>query len=254
MNNIKFNKVGAVLGLVWGLIIVGAVSVAFAATAVYTAQSGDTWEKIAASNSISVQQLVDLNQPVAGQKINVPGAVVVPPVTPPTPAPGEIIHLNVYTTGYGYPDNTPRNSAAIADPVLHSTAGGTGTFADPITVAVGHTIVAGKDTLDFPAGTKFYVPNLRRYFIVEDACGDGKSPQNVPCHNLSTAPKGTTLWIDLWVGGVGQTAKGTIACEEAITPLDNGSNLRTVIQNPVATYPVVAGQIYNGTCSQQFGN
>lgn len=247
---IKFNKVGAVMGVVWGLIIIGVASVAMAAVATYTAQSGDTWEKIAASNNISVQQLVDLNQPVRGQRISVPGVVVVPP--PPTPVPtpsaGEIIHLNTYTTGYGYPDNTPANSAAISNPVLHTVAGGTGTFADPITVAVGHVISGGKDTIDFPAGRKFYVPNLRRYFIVEDTCGDGSTPQNGPCHNVATADKGATLWLDLWVGGVGQGKSGTIACEDAITAL------HTVIENPIATYPVVAGQVYSGTCSQQFGN
>lgn len=171
--------------------------------------------------------------------------IVIPPVVPTA---GEVVLTNVYTTGYGYPDNTPKNSAAISNPVLHQSAGGTGTFADPITVAVGHSITGSTDTLDYPAGTKFYIPNLRRYFIVEDTCGDGSKPQNGACHNVSSAPSGTTVWLDLWVGGVGTTANGTIACENAIT------DLHTVIKNPASNYAVVAGQVYNGTCSAQFGN
>lgn len=222
--------------VLFGIVLLMVAGVAYAATTTvnYTTKTGDTL------NGLAV---------VPGQVVKLVAPIVVPPPTPvPTPTAGEIIHLNTYTTGYGYPDNTPKNSAAIAAPILHSVAGGTGTFADPVTVAVGHSIIAGKDTLDFPAGTKFYVPNVRRYFIVEDACGDGNSPQNGPCHNVATADKGATLWIDLWVGGVGQTSKGTIACEEAIT------GLHTVIENPAATYAVVAGQVYNGTCSAQFGN
>lgn len=164
-----------------------------------------------------------------------------PPVTPPTS--GEV-RFTAYITGYGYPDNTPKNSATICCSVIHSTAGGTGTFADPITIAVGHTISGGKDTLDYPAGTKFYMPNLRRYFIVEDACGDGNTPQNGPCH---TGYQGHP-WLDIWVGGVGFTSSGTVACEDAIT------DLHLLIENPSPSYPVVIGQVYNGTCSQQFGD
>lgn len=168
-----------------------------------------------------------------------------PPVVPPTVPSNETV-LTAFITGYGYPDNTPTNSAAISHPVLHSQAGGIGTFADPITVAVGHSIINGKDILDYPAGTKFYIPNLRRYFIVEDTCGDGATPQNGPCH--TGYPSGTTTWLDIWVGGVGATKAPVIACEEAIT-----GNF-TVIKNPASNYLVVPGAIYQTACTQEFGN
>ena len=91
-------------------------------------------------------------------------------------------------TGYDYWDNTPPGSPVISNPVIHQVAGGTGTWQDPTTVAVGHSIINGQDILDWAAGTRFYIPNLRRYFIVEDTCGDGPDPQDEPCHDLSTAP------------------------------------------------------------------
>lgn len=151
--------------------------------------------------------------------------------------------MTAYTTAYGWPDNTPAG-AAISDPVIHKTAGGTGTYADPITVAVGHSITGGQDILDYPAGTKFYVPNLRRYFIVEDTCGDGSSPQSGPCH---TGYQGH-VWIDLWIGGQGLGSNGTLVCEDAIT------DLHLVIENPASNYAVVSGAVYNGTCSKQYGD
>jgi hypothetical protein len=115
-----------------------------------------------------------------------------PAPVPVVTATGEVF-IQAYTTGYDYWDNTPAGSAIISDPILHKRAGGTGTYADPITLAVGHSIIGGKDILDYPAGTKFYIPNLRRYFIVEDTCGDGPSPQTEECHigfPAGTSPPG----------------------------------------------------------------
>lgn len=165
---------------------------------------------------------------------------VVPP-TVPTPPVGNVneVTFQAYTTGYGWPDNTPKGSADISNPVLHQKAGGTGTFTDPITLAVGHSITGNKNTLDYPAGTTFYIPNLRKYFIVEDTCGDGNNPQNGPCH---TGYKGT-VWLDLWVGGNSTNQKQTLACEDAIT------EVHTVIKNPASGYPVVAGDVASG-CQQ----
>ena len=162
-----------------------------------------------------------------------------------TPAP---VSFTAYTTGYGWWDNTPPGSSDIAYPVIHQTAGGTGTYADPITVAVGHVITNGVDTPDFAPGTIWYVPNLRRYFIVEDACGDGSTPQDEPCHDLATAPQGAQVWLDLWVDGSQMTHAGSNACEDAIT------GLNSVIENPAPNYAVVSGPVAGSTCSQQYGN
>lgn len=233
--------------ILFAFIFVGA---AFAATSTYKVQKGDTWESVALKDGITVQQLADLNPLSQGDRINVPGTVVPPVVVPPAPtttppvatSTGEV-RLIAYTTGYGWPDNTPPGGA-ISNGVLHTTAGGVGTFADPITLAVGHSIINGKDILDYAAGTKFYVPNLRKYFIAEDTCGDGNTPQNGPCH---TGFQGH-VWIDLWVGGQGLNKSSTLSCEDNIT------DLHLVIIKPASNYAVVSGPVFNGSCSTQFGD
>ncbi len=157
------------------------------------------------------------------------------------PAASERVIKTAFVTGYSWFDNTPAGSAAISHPVLHRTAGGTGTYADPITVAVGHSLATGRDVLDYRAGTRLYVPHLRRYFIVEDTCGDGPTPQKLPCHAVTGAPSGTTTWIDVYIGGgPTSTAGAAAACASKVT------GLRTMIVNPRSTYVVVKGPILNG--------
>jgi hypothetical protein len=107
--------------------------------------------------------------------------------------------------------NTPRGSTQI-DLGGHSGNAG-GTYSDPITLAVGHSIINGKDIGDYAYGTKFYVPNLRKYFTAADACGDGNTPQAGPCH---TGFNGH-VWLDLYVGG--SLANGVLSCEDSITDL-----------------------------------
>ena len=102
---------------------------------------------------------------------------------PPRPTPS-LNYDQVWTTGYTWHDNSPRNSAAIAHPVIHGTAGGVGTYRDPITLAVAYK---GKKP-QFPYGTRFYLPKWKKYFIVEDICG--------ACDRV---PKGAEYKIDLWL-------------------------------------------------------
>src|SRR5687768_13826608 len=80
------------------------------------------------------------------------------------PAQAAEVRYRSFVTGYSYYDNTPPGSPDISHPRIHKTAGGVGTWRDPITLAVGHKIEGGRDILQFPAGTRFYIPNLRRYF------------------------------------------------------------------------------------------
>ncbi|HVV39110.1 MAG TPA: hypothetical protein VHD31_02170 [Candidatus Paceibacterota bacterium] len=169
-----------------------------------------------------------------------------PVVTPtPTPAPASNeIRFQAYLTAYTYWDNTPPGSSDISNPIIHSKAGGTGTFSDPITVAVGHSISGGKDTLDYPAGTKFYLPYIKKYFIVEDTCGDGNTPQNGPCH---TGYEGHP-WLDLWIDGANGTRSSSNTCAEDIT------EVHLVIQNPASNYAVSAGPVYNNGCAAQFSD
>jgi LysM repeat protein len=244
------------------LLIVPAVSLA---AATYSVKAGDTLGKIAAANHLSLARVVQLNPQIKninliypGQSIHLAASAQTTSAAQPAntttttktqtqtqsqaPAAGEK-RFSAYTTGYGWPDNTPKGSAEISHSILHLLAGGTGTYADPITVAVGHTIASGKDTLDYPAGTKFYIPNLRKYFITEDTCGDGKTPQNGPCH---TGYQGHP-WLDLWVGGNSGNQKQTLACEENIT------DLHMVIQNPASNYAVIPGDV-TSSCGTQYGD
>ncbi len=86
-----------------------------------------------------------------------------------------------WLTGYSLEDDSPAGTRATSS---GRRASGTGTFDDPITLAVGY---AGGD--EFPVGTIFYVPLVRAYFVVEDRCGG--------CSDWTPEAEYT---IDLWVG------------------------------------------------------
>lgn len=168
---------------------------------------------------------------------------VVPPVIPPpvtSPVAGEV-RFEAFTTGYSDFDNTPGGSNATNLGGISGTTGGIGTYADPITLAVGGSIINGKEIDDYPYGTKFYVPNLRKYFEAEDFCGDGNNPQSGPCH---TGFQGH-VWVDLFVGGPNTNV--VTACEDNIT------DLHLVIENPASNYAVVPGAVYDTGC-QQYGD
>lgn len=165
--------------------------------------------------------------------------------------------ISAFITGYSYFDNTPPGSAQVSHPVLHAVAGGQGTYDDPITVAVGHVRQDGDHILDWPPGTRFYVPNLRRYLIVEDTCGDGDRPQDGPCH--TGYPDEATTWLDVWVGGAGGSAEDAERCARKIT------GVWDVYVDPVPDFPVELGDIYSPSdagqsdaeadgCTRTFGN
>jgi len=168
---------------------------------------------------------------------------------------GETVVDTAYTTGYTYFDNTPPGSAAISHPVVHRRAGGVGTYEDPVTLAVGHDLSTGEDVLDFPAGTRFYLPDVRRYFIVEDTCGDGPAPQDGPCHQ-GRAVFGTTssVWVDLWLGGEGGSEEQVQGCAGKVT--DATGALHTMVVNPRRDYAVAPGEgvFHDGHCDAGYGS
>ena len=261
----KTHTLGVLVAL---LFLTLSITTAFAALASYTVVRGDTFGKIATKNQLSITQLASYNKQIKNINMIYPGQVIYltsattsastpkptvpkPATTSPTtgtpvstvPAAGESRFI-AYTTGYGWPDNTPAGGA-IALPVIHSTAGGTGTFSDPITMAVGHVISGGKSTPDYPKGTKFYIPTLRKYFIVEDLCGDGGAPQNGPCH---TGYQGMP-WLDVWVGGQGIATSLVYSCQDTLT------DTHLVIKNPASNYMVVSGAITGATsCAKLYGD
>ncbi len=146
--------------------------------------------------------------------------------------------MTVYLTGYSYWDNTPPGSAAIAKPVIHRRAGGRGTYNNPITLAVGHSLNGRRQTLDFPAGTRFYFPQLRKYAIVEDVCGDGPRPQNGPCH---TGRNGLP-WVDIYVDGKRAGNRVANSCMNRIT------GFHKVVLNPGRNLPVTPGPLAESGC------
>lgn len=148
------------------------------------------------------------------------------------------VSFTAYLTGYSFWDNTPPGSAAIARPVVHRTAAGSGTYHDPITIAVGYRLVGGTAKLDYPAGTRFYIPSLQRYAIVEDICGDGPQPHVTGCHRgMNGLP-----WLDIYVDGRRAGAGAANACMYSIT------GARKIIINPRPNYRVSVGALTESGC------
>ncbi|MDP9890478.1 hypothetical protein [Pseudarthrobacter enclensis] len=161
----------------------------------------------------------------------------------------ESVRTDVVVTAYTWFDNTPPGSALISNPVLHKTAGGTGTYSDPVTLAVGHSRSTGEDVLDIPAGTRIYLPDVRRYFIVEDTCGDGPRPEEGPCHTGAAKFGNASLWIDMWIGGKDESGSFVRNCARKAT------GITTAIFNPQDHYPVASGHgvIHDGKCDAGYG-
>ena len=133
------------------------------------------------------------------------------------PATGKQIRIEL--TGYSFYDNTPAGSAEVSHPILHHTAGGRGTFADPITVAV-------PSESSFGPGTRFYLPSVRRYAIVEDSGASSSSGNH----------------LDLWVDGEGGSESAVESCMDRLT----GDAPAEV--NPPEGRQVIAGPIFDGSC------
>ena len=172
---------------------------------------------------------------------------------PPSPAPvtaARTAFPDTYITAYTWYDNTPAGSPDISHPVLHKKAGGTGSYADPVTIAVGHSLATGQDVLDFPAGTRIYLPDVRRYFIVEDTCGDGPTPETGPCHADAEKHRGASTWLDIWIGGEGESESFASDCTEQVT------GVRAAVFNPADNYVVASGEgvIHDGICDSGYGN
>ncbi len=154
---------------------------------------------------------------------------------------------SAWLTMYGFPDNTPPSADIAAGhrggnitfpnntvgQGIHTEAGGTGTYADPITFATSNT--------ELWFGTEIYIPRFHKYFIGEDSCTEcgqdmrGAAPNN-PDGTIGPGPDAGPGFIhfDLWVGGQDADWPDVILCEDALT-LSNpdGSPLADpIILNP----------------------
>jgi hypothetical protein len=119
-------------------------------------------------------------------------------------------------------------------PKLHKVAGGTGTYADPITFAAAPNAL--------PAGTVMYVWKFAKYFIMEDECQecirDWKQKQK--------------YHTDLWIGDDTVPEGGNlVACENALSSL-GWVDSATVEVNPSDHHPVNTDPLFDAdknTCS-----
>ncbi|HEX3642531.1 MAG TPA: protein kinase, partial [Ktedonobacteraceae bacterium] len=111
--------------------------------------------------------------------------------TTPTPSQGSTTTINMFISFYGWTDNGPAG-ASIAYPKLHSSAGGGGTYSDPITF--------GTSSTELSPGTIIYVQYLKKYFIMEDECSE-----------CGTAWKNHHSYeIVLWIGGDANSSSDAI--------------------------------------------
>ncbi|MFF1609002.1 discoidin domain-containing protein [Amycolatopsis sp. NPDC058278] len=145
-----------------------------------------------------------------------------------------------FLTFYGWWDNTPPGGD-ISYPQIHDTAGGKGTYADPITFATSSD--------ELKPGTKVWVPRVKKYFIMEDGCDECSDDWN------SQGPNGGPglRHIDLWLGGKGGSAFDAIDCEDALTHYnaDNTPVMEPVVVDPPSDEPYDATPIFNtstGAC------
>jgi 3D (Asp-Asp-Asp) domain-containing protein len=145
------------------------------------------------------------------------------------PAAGASPTLSMFVTLYGWPDNDPPGGA-IAYPQIHSTAGGTGTYSNPITFAT--------DSSEFAPGTIVYVPYLKKYFIMEDECA--------ACEDDWSNGK---YHIDLWLNGKGGDVDSVYACEDSLTR-DSAS----VVVNPLSNKTVDTTPLFKSSTNTCYGS
>ncbi|MFI5591852.1 discoidin domain-containing protein [Amycolatopsis sp. NPDC051758] len=147
-----------------------------------------------------------------------------------------------FLTFYGWWDNTPPGGD-IAYPRIHDTAGGKGSYADPITFATSSDELA--------PGTKVWVPRVKKYFIMEDGCDECSDDWN------SEGPNGGPglRHIDLWLGGKGGSAFDAIDCEDALTHYNADSTpvMEPVVVDPPSNEPYDATPIFNTSTGECWG-
>ena len=163
--------------------------------------------------------------PASSPPARAPAAPPAPaPNTPASPPPGQT--TNFYVTGYGQPDNDPPGPAiAYPGPApRHAQTGGVGSFADPVTIAVG----SGRGGMNLVPGTRIYIGTFAKYGVIEDLCAG--------CSGR---------WIDVYDGsGVSDSPAKVAACQNRHT------GTFAVEINPPAGRPVNARPLYDkGVCT-----
>jgi chitinase len=150
---------------------------------------------------------------------------------------GEIVYKCGYITWYGFDDNDDGSGnygvSVISDPCIHQYATeDLGTYNNPITFA------ADINYRDFKRCDKIYVPQFRKYFILEDTC-----------RSCTTERNSGLVHADLYMGESFLQGQPLINCEYAHT---SGIRNAVFIKNPRPDYPVYNQKLfYNGICNVQ---
>jgi hypothetical protein len=159
--------------------------------------------------------------PTKSSGVTSPPISIAPTTIKLTPTPtiasgtGGGTNVNVRLTFYtGYETGGFPEGNYIAEPVLHQRAGGTGTFADPLTFA------AKKGA--YEKGTKIYVPSVQKYFVREDLCSDSD-------------PNCTGTQVDLYLGNPSNTTAAH-ACAIALTSPVGATNVIVINPSDGLTY------------------
>jgi hypothetical protein len=160
--------------------------------------------------------------------------VVFAPTASGRGAPGANSHyVKAFMTLYGWVDNSPPGPG-IAHPCLHPRAGGTGTFADPVTFAT--------DVRESPWCQVIYVPFMKRYFVHEDECSECDRDW-IRLHKYR---------FDMWAGGDARSPyppeRGALLrCESRWTrgnSINDPANPMVVV-DPPANLPVTTAPIFS---------
>jgi hypothetical protein len=173
-----------------------------------------------------------------------------PPPPPPPPHQGTTIH-DVYVTWYGFNDNscqveTQHDCNTIAFPksdgwpVPHNIATeGKGTFQEPSTFATA--AMDSGSPAELAPGTRIYVPEVHKYFIMEDQCKEC-GQQWFPRRSYH---------VDLWMGPSFGSANGPLMdCEGKLTLGNPFAGTGTIVVDPPPDLPVDTNPLFtNDTCT-----
>ncbi|KAJ9605918.1 hypothetical protein H2200_009767 [Cladophialophora chaetospira] len=137
---------------------------------------------------------------------------------------------NVKHTFFGYPDNYPPGAGTAYNcGGRNYVAGGTGTYADPLSMASAEG--------EFSPCEIAYVPYLQKYVRYEDVCDTCTSDFSSGVNH-----------IDIWTGSSTQTGgQDQINCENSLTPPES----HTIIRNPASNLQAdvtALYDVYSGQC------
>jgi len=132
----------------------------------------------------------------------------------------------VYMTFYGWPDNSPPGGAIAYPknggfPTVHNAAGGTGSYADPITFAT--------DQAELPVGTLLFAPVIEKYLVMEDDCAE-----------CDTDWSSSQKWhIDVWMNSNGtDDSTAVLDCEDQWTKSTTVVEINPPPGRPATTPPL----------------